>query len=125
MEVEGEEEGRVVRSTIKAEAISLGEAMEMAVFLKEVWREILGEVLEIVWRTDSITLEMVIILNTAVSNRRLKIDLAAIKEASEDGDVRSLIWIGGREQMAACLTKIVKKEGLLLRYIMGTKRGRK
>ena len=39
---------RVVRSTIEAEVINLGEVLEMVVFLKEVWREISSDILEII-----------------------------------------------------------------------------
>ena len=88
---------RVATSTIEAEAISLEGALKMAVFLSKVWREMLCEELEIVGRTDSETLERAITSNTAISNRRLKIDLAAIKKAIEDGDVREVMWISRGE----------------------------
>ena len=32
------------------------------------------------------------------------------------------MWIGREDQVADCLTKIGGKEGILLRYNMGTKR---
>ena len=44
--------------------------------------------MKIVERTDSKTLKRAIGSNTVVSNRRLRIDLAAIKEAIEAGDVK-------------------------------------
>ena len=95
----------MARPMIEVEAISLGEALEMAMFLRKVRREISGDVVNTVGRTDSKTLEMAIGSNTGVSNRRLRIDLAAIKQAIEVGDVKEIVWIEGGEQVADCLTR--------------------
>ena len=73
---------RASRSTIEEEAISLGESLEMTVFLKEVWRGISGEMVKIVGRTDSKTLERAIVSNTVVCNRR---------EAIKEGYVREVM----------------------------------
>ena len=70
---------RVARSTIEAEAIGLGEALEMAVFLWEIWREMSGDEVTEVGKIDSKTLERAIGTTTGVSNRRLRIDQATIK----------------------------------------------
>ena len=91
---------RVARSTIEVEAISFGEA----IFLRKMWKEISGEVLEIVGRTDSKTLERVIKSNTAVTNKRLRIDLVAIEEVIEDGNVCKVMWIDKGEQVANSLS---------------------
>ena len=42
----------------------------MAMFLREVWREISGDVMKIVGRTNNKRLERAIRSNTAVSNRK-------------------------------------------------------
>ena len=47
----------VARSTIELEAISLGKALEMAMFLREVWKEVPDDVVRIEGETDSKTLE--------------------------------------------------------------------
>ena len=78
---------RLARSTILAEAIGLEKALEMAVFLREIWRELSGEEVAVVGKIDSKTLERAIVSTTGVSSRRLRIDLAAIKEALEVGRV--------------------------------------
>ena len=111
----------MARITIEVEAISLREALEMALFLREVRREISGVLVYIAGRTDSKTLARAIGSNAAVNHRRLRIDLAVIREAIEDGDMREVMSIGGREQVADCLTKIGGREWLLLEYIMETK----
>ena len=51
---------RVARSTIEAEAIGFGEALEITVFLWEIWREMSGEEVTIVGKIDSKTLERAI-----------------------------------------------------------------
>ena len=49
---------RVAKSTIEAEGISLGQALGMAVFLREVgWKELSNDAVRIVGRTDTKTLE--------------------------------------------------------------------
>ena len=62
---------------------------------------------------DSKTFERAI----GVSNRRLRIDLAAIKEAIALGEVKREEWIDSRKQVADGLTKIGVRENLLVEYI--------
>ena len=59
---------------------------------------------------------------TGVSNRRLRIDLLAIKKAIEVGDVEKVVWIEGGEHVVDCLTKLGGNEKLLLEYMSVTKR---
>ena len=113
---------RVARSTIEAEAVSLGEALEVALYLKELWRELSVSELSITGKTDSRTLERAIVSATAVSNRRLRIDLAAMKETLESGQVERIEWIGSTQQVADGLTKVCGRESLLLEYVGGTER---
>ena len=97
---------RVAHSTIEAEAIGLGEALEMAVFLQEIWREMSGDEITIVGKIDSKTLERAIGSTMGVSNRRLRIDLAIIKEALEVGEVVGILWTESEKQVADGLTKV-------------------
>ena len=50
-----------------------------------------GEEVTIVGKIDSKTMERAIGSTTGVSNRRLKIELAAIKEALEVGEVAGIL----------------------------------
>ena len=72
-------------STIESKAIGLGKALEMVVFLQEIQREMYRDDVTIVGKIDSKTLERAIMSTTGISNRRLRIELATIKEALEVG----------------------------------------
>ena len=84
---------RVACSTIETEAIGLGEALEMAVFLWEIWREMSYEEVTVVGTIDNKTLERAILSTMRVSNRRLRINLVTIKDALEVGEVAGILWI--------------------------------
>ena len=109
---------RVAHSTIEDEAIGLGEVLEMAVFLQEIWRELSGEEVAVVGMIDSKTLERAIVSTTGISNRRLRIDLAAIKEALEVGEVAGIQWVESEKQVTDGLTKVGGREALLVEYIL-------
>ena len=106
----------MVQSTIKAEAIGLEEALEVAVFLQEIWREMSGDEVTVVGKIDNKTLERAIGLTMGVSNRRLRIDLATIKEALEVGEVAEILWIESEKQVADGLTKVGGQEALSVEY---------
>ena len=96
----------MARSTIEAEIIGLGgEGLEM-MFLREIWSEMSGEEITTVEKIDCKTLERAIGSTMGVSNRRLRIDLAAIKEALEVGEVAGILWIESEKQVADGLTKV-------------------
>ena len=101
-------EKRVARFTTEAEAIGLGETLEMKVFLQEIWREMSGKEVTIDGKIDSKTLERAIGSTTGVNNQRLRIDLAVIKEALEVGEVTGILWIESEKQVADGLTKLVE-----------------
>ena len=99
---------RVVRSTIAAEALSLLEGIEDAVYLRQLLNEIYPcqsnilidavvdnkSVIEAVYSTKS------------VDDKRLRIDISALKEyISGEGDVRTIKWCPGSVQLANCMTK--------------------
>ena len=99
----------MAQSTIKDEVIGLWEALEMAVFLCEIWMEVSGKNVLIVGKTDSRTLERAIGSTNGISNRRLRIDLPAIKEALELGEmngVDEVKRIASKRQVAGGLTKL-------------------
>ena len=63
---------RIARSTLEAEAISLNEGLEMAIYIREMWKELSGgEEVKIVGKTDSRTLERAIHSNMGVSSRKM------------------------------------------------------
>ena len=61
------------------------------------------EEVRIVGRMHSKALERAIVFNTEVHNRRLRINIAPIKEFIDQGVVESIEWINSKEQTVDCL----------------------
>ena len=68
-----------------------------------VLEEITGEELEIVTKTDRVTLECALKSGNGVKSRRLRIDVAAIQEMIELKGV-NIEWVQGSDQLADALT---------------------
>ena len=116
---------RVVRSATEAEAIALNEAAEMTMYLNELWREITGgEGLKITITTDSKTLESGLKSSTGVKSRRLRIELAGIREMIDNEEIY-VNWVFDKEQVADALTKEEGRKGLLRDYVFGEGKTRK
>ena len=111
---------RVAKSTIEAEALSAGEAMEGAIYFNKLWEEIVGgRKLDIMVKTDSKTLMKAVKSSTGVSSKRLKIDIAAMREAMEKGEVSEVEWIPKEQQVADLLTKQGVSGELIREYVGG------
>ena len=111
---------RVAKSTIEAEALSAGEAMEGAIYFNKLWEEIVGgRRLDIMVKTDSKTLMKAVKSSTGVSSKRLKIDIAAMREAMEKGEVSEVEWIPKEQQVADVLTKQGVSGELIREYVGG------
>ncbi len=111
---------RVAKSTIEAEALGVGEGIEGGIYFNELWKEVVGgRKIDIRVRTDSKTLTKAIKSTTGVSSKRLKIDIAAIKETIERGEVTEVEWVKGKEQVADVLTKRGVSEDIMSAYIGG------
>ena len=108
---------RVARSTLEAETLSFAEAAEVGVYLKELWKELVSEGIPIYMKTDCKSLKDNLESTSLVANKRLRIDIAAIKEMVEKGDIEKVAWISSREQLADALTKQKGEKGLLMTYL--------
>ena len=98
---------RVVRSTIAAEALSLVEGIEDAIYLKH-------RFCELVVRRSDIAIDVFVdnrdivdaIYSTkSVDDKRLRIDVASLKEYITTGEVNSVRWCPGSMQLADRMTK--------------------
>ena len=90
------------------------------IYFNRLWEEIVGErKLEALVKTDSRTLMTAIKSSTGVSNKRLKIEIAAIRETIESGDVQEVLWIPGKSQIADVLTKTGVSEEDIRNYLEG------
>ncbi len=106
--------------TLEAEALSVGEAMEGAIYFNCLWEEILGGRKLDVWiKTDSRTLMTAIKSSTEVTSKRLKIDIAAIKEVVELGEVGEVQWVPEKRQIADIFTKGGVSEEMIRNYVEG------
>ena len=93
--------------TLAAETIALVEAIDTAIYLKELISEILfnkSQNIPINCFTDNLSLFQSANSTTSVSDRRLRIELAVIREAVVKKEV-ILTWVQSKDQLADCLTK--------------------
>ena len=99
---------RVVKSTLAAEALSLVEGLDACYFVRSILQEMFnsGSTQSIPIRcfTDNKSLCQNIHSTKLISEKRLRLDLASIKESVSQGDV-SVEWIRTSGQISDCMTK--------------------
>ena len=101
---------RVVRSTLAAETLAMADGIDLGVFLATLFCEIAygvadPQLLPIKCITDCKSLLDAIKSNKLVSEKRLRLELSAIKENLSKGHVTDVKWVEANEQLADCLTK--------------------
>ena len=110
---------RVAKSTLEAEALSLGEGAEAGVYLNKIWEEINGRKIPVRIKTDCRTLEKALKSHSLVKSKRLRIDVAAIKEMLKMGEVEEIEWVETKQQVADILTKRGVARGNIEFYVFG------
>ena len=93
-----------------AETLALQEAIELVVMIKCMLLDILkieynNKTLPIKCITDSKSLHDAVYSSKEVTEKRLKIELCAIRESLGKGEVTSVPWTNSKNQLADCLTK--------------------
>ena len=97
---------RVVKSTLAAETLALVEGAEAAVYLKTIIEEIVGcDKLKVQCYVDNKSLVEALKSSTSVDDRRLRIDVALLKDMMQRREVDNISWVSTSEQLADCLTK--------------------
>ena len=97
---------RVVKSTIAAEAMALLEGMEEAIYLRTIISEILCSVLiPIICITDHKGLVEAIYSTKLVEDKRLRVEIAMMKENLSRREVHQVRLCSSADQLADCLTK--------------------
>ena len=99
---------RVVRSTLAAEALSLQEGLETGYYYREMLADILGfecKAINIEAYVDNRSVIEAIFSTKLVEDKRLRIDIAAIKESLQLQDVNRIKWVPGHLQLANSMTK--------------------
>lgn len=101
---------RVVRSTLSAETLSMSDAIDMAVFIATLYSELTkGQPdptnLNVLCITDCKSLVDAVKSSKCVLEKRLRIEMSAIKELIENGQIKDVQWCDTTKQLADSLTK--------------------
>lgn len=105
---------RVTKSPLASETLALNEGADAgvltAVMIQEVFQ--LSKLPDVLCKTDNASLVETLNSNNLVSDRRLRIDVARLKEMKSRGEIQ-IEWIKGCDQVSDCLTKAGASSELL------------
>ncbi|XP_077974967.1 uncharacterized protein LOC144430759 [Styela clava] len=99
---------RVAKSTLTAETLSLSDAVDNAVFIKDMFAEIyFGKLksLQLDVITDNRSLCEALRSSKNVSNKRLRVEIGMLKEMIQNKEINSISWVESKKQLADVLTK--------------------
>ena len=96
---------RIVKSTLAAETLSMVDGLDMALFVEHMLTEITKRKVPIECFIDNKSLFDNIHSTKLVDEKRLRIDIASIKQMKERHEISSVRWITSDKQLANCLTK--------------------
>ena len=98
---------RKVTSTLAAETLSLGAALDAAVGVKDMIAEITNNrvMLQIKAIVDNKSCRDAVYSTTSVTERRLRAEIAVIKEYEEEKIITEVKWIRGQYMLADIMTK--------------------
>ena len=109
----------MARSTTEAEALALNDAAEMGIYMNKLMMEILGSrPKKIQIRTDNMSLQKALKSSVGVKSRRLRIDIAAIREMISLGIIQ-VEWVGTKGQVADIFTKTDVSRKAIKEYMYG------
>jgi hypothetical protein len=96
---------RVCKSTEAAETMAMLDTIDTCVWIGTILEEICSGLIETtVIRTDNRSLYDAVHATTAVEEKRLRVELAAIRESIRKAEIK-VEWIPKSMQLADCLTK--------------------
>jgi hypothetical protein len=96
---------RVVRSTFAGETLIASEVLDEVIYLADTWAELGGGNVDRIIRTDSKSLYDHVLLKGTCKEKRLNIEINALKEALQQGELTRLEWVDSQSQLADALTK--------------------
>lgn len=96
---------RVTRSVMAAEILGLSYGFDNAFVTRHMLNEILGQEIPIDIYIDSRTVFNVIAKHASTSEKRLQIDVSALREAHDKKIIRSISWIPSNQNVADAMTK--------------------
>ena len=97
----------VVKSAMNAETLTQVEAAEAGFWISSIITEIynLKQNVLVEWRTDSHQLYDAVHSITAITDKRLRIDIALLQEMLLKKEISRIKWIASYKKIADCLTK--------------------
>ena len=95
---------RVVRSTLASEALAMAEMVDMALYIQAILETVSGVVIPCLYITDSRSLFDAVYSTKLVDDKRLRIDIAYIKQCSVRKQI-AFKWCEGKRNLANSLTK--------------------
>lgn len=111
---------RVVKSTLAAETLALLDCAEAAVYLSSILAELtLRDRFNIRCYVDNKSLVESLNSCKLVDDKRLRIDMAVLKNMISCGEIEPVSWISTEHQLANCLTKRGASVGSLLAAVRG------
>ena len=105
---------RVVRSTFAGETLIASEALDELVYLADTWAELGGGKIDRIIRTDSKSLYDHVLVKGTCKEKRLNVQINALKEALQQQELTRLEWVETHAQLADVLTKHMTALTMLL-----------
>ena len=98
---------RKVASTLAAEAISLGTALDAAIAIRDMLLEITNAAIDLQIKgiVDNKSTRDAVYSSTCVAERQLRAEIAIIKELKEEKIVSEVKWVRGQHMLADVMTK--------------------
>ncbi|XP_071749626.1 uncharacterized protein [Lepeophtheirus salmonis] len=107
---------RVMKSTLAAETLAILEGAELCFYINNLVYEICGFLLEVILKTDCRSLKECIQATKQVEDKRLKIEIAMLKEFMERSEIKKVVWVQTKNQLANCFTKYASSTLDLIRF---------
>ena len=97
---------RVTKSPLASETLALGEAADAGFLVSSLVQEIFGlsKLPPVHCYTDNRSLTNALETSTIISDRRLRVDIARLREMVSKSEIK-VFWVDGKLQLADCLTK--------------------
>ena len=97
---------RVTKSPLASEASALGDAADAGYLIASLTKEVfnLKTAPPIHCKTDSKSLVQTLHTSTSVSDQRLKVDIARLRQMTQSGEI-TVSWVRGTMQLSDPLTK--------------------
>ena len=107
---------RTCISASEAELLSLIVAIDNAIYLRQTLEELfsLDTKVPVVVELDNSDVHQTIHANVAPKERRLRAEVARIRDSLNDGDIKEIVLVKGENQIADCMTKANAKSDDIL-----------